>query len=282
MAHTFPDVALTDYLRRVRSQPRLSREAEHDLAIRARAGDADAAHALVEANLRFVAAIALQYRHYGISLWELIAEGSLGLMMAVRKFDPDRGTRFVTYAGYWIRAYVLDLVVKSTSMVGAGSGVLRSKLFFRLRRERAQIANTEQDPERRIELLAQRFNVEPDKARAMLSQLDARDVSLDVTLHADSGLTMLDTLRDDHEDQEVELAAAEQQQRVHDGLSDALRTLDRRERFIVEKRIMGDDELSLAELGRQLGVSRERARQLEARAKRKLRRQLEAFAADAA
>jgi len=115
-----------------------------------------------------------------------------------------------------------------------------------------------------------------------LSQLDARDVSLDVTLHADSGLTMLDTLRDHHEDQEVELAAAEQQQRVHDGLSDALRTLDRRERFIVEKRIMGDDELSLAELGRQLGVSRERARQLEARAKRKLRRQLEAFAADAA
>ena len=99
-------------------------------------------------------AIALQYRRYGIPVWELIAEGSLGLMMAVRKFDPDRGTRFVTYAGYWIRAYVLDLVVKSTSMVGAGSGVLRSKLFFRLRRERAQIAGMEQDPERRLELLA--------------------------------------------------------------------------------------------------------------------------------
>jgi RNA polymerase sigma-32 factor len=203
-------------------------------------------------------------------------------MMAVRKFDPDRGTRFVTYAGYWIRAYVLDLVVKSTSMVGAGSGVLRSKLFFRLRRERAQIANTEHDPERRIELLAERFNVDADKARSMLSQLDARDVSLDVTLHADSGVTMLDTLRDEHEDQEVELAAAERQQRVHHELSDALSTLDQRERFIVEKRIMSDDELSLAELGRQLGVSRERARQLEARAKRKLRRQLEALAVDAA
>jgi RNA polymerase sigma-32 factor len=282
MSSTFTDATLSEYMRRVRSTPRLSREQEHELALRARGGDATAAHALVEANLRFVVAVALQYRRYGISPWELIAEGSLGLMMAVRKFDPDRGTRFVTYAGYWIRAYVLDLVVKSSSMVGAGSGVLRSKLFFRLRRERAQIANTEQDPERRIELLAERFQVEPDKARAMLTQLDARDVSLDVTLHADSGVTMLDTLRDEHAGQEDELAAAERMQRVHSELTDALRVLDRRERFIVEKRIMCDDELSLAELGRQLGVSRERARQLEARAKRKLRRQLEALAADAA
>ena len=172
-------------------------------------GDLAAAHALVEANLRFVVAVALQYRRYGIPIWELIAEGSLGLMMAVRKFDPERGTRFVTYAGYWIRAYVLDLVVKSTSMVGAGSGVLRSKLFFRLRRERAQIASIEQDPERRLELLAQRFNVDADKARSMLTQLDARDVSLDVSVLPESSLTLLDTLRDDGEDQERELMSAE-------------------------------------------------------------------------
>jgi RNA polymerase sigma-32 factor len=282
MSHSFSDASLSHYMRRVRSAPRLSREEEHELALRVREGDGRAAHALVEANLRFVVSVALQYRRYGIPLWELIAEGSLGLMMAVRKFDADRGTRFVTYAGYWIRAYVLDLVVKSTSMVGAGSGVLRSKLFFRLRRERAQIANTEQDPERRIELLAERFNVAPEKARSMLMQLDARDVSLDVMLHPDSGITMLDTLRDDHVDQEDELVAAEQRQRIHSDLDDALRTLDRRERFIVEKRIMGDDELSLAELGRQLGVSRERARQLEARAKRKLKQQLEALAMEAA
>ena len=276
------DAALADYIRRVRAIPRLSREEEHVLALQARAGDRRATHALVEANLRFVVAVALQYRRYGIPLWELIAEGSLGLMMAVRKFDPDRGTRFVTYAGYWIRAFVLDLVVKSTSLVGAGSGVLRSKLFFRLRRERAQIANMEQDPERRLELLAQRFNVDTDKARAMLSQLDARDISLDVLLHPDSGMTMLETLRDEHTDQEHGLLAAEHQQRLHAELDDALQLLDRRERYIVEQRIMSDEELSLAELGRQLGVSRERARQLEARAKRKLRRQLEALAHAAA
>jgi RNA polymerase sigma-32 factor len=279
---TASDSLLPEYIRRVRAVPRLSREEEHALALKVQQGDLSAAHALVEANLRFVVAVALQYRRYGIPIWELIAEGSLGLMMAVRKFDPERGTRFVTYAGYWIRAYVLDLVVKSTSMVGAGSGVLRSKLFFRLRRERAQIASVEQDPERRLELLAQRFNVDVDKARGMLSQLDARDISLDVSVHPESNLTLLDTLRDDEEDQERDLMLAERQQRVHDELSEALESLDHRERFIVEKRIMSDDELSLAELGRQLGVSRERARQLEARAKRKLRRQLEALGQDAA
>ena len=280
MVHS--DAVLGQYLQRVRAIPRLSREVEHDLAHRARTGDVQAAHQLVEANLRFVAAVALQYRRYGIPIWELIAEGSLGLMMAVGKFDPERGTRFVTYAGYWIRAYVLDLVVKSTSMVGAGSGALRSKLFFRLRRERAQIANLEQDPEKRIAMLAARFNIDVDKARTMLNQLDARDVSLDTTLRPDSSLTMLETLLDDEGDQEHELLAHERSERLRTGLSGALEVLDGRERYIVEQRLMGEEELSLAELGRRLGVSRERARQLEARAKRKLRRELESFAADAA
>jgi RNA polymerase sigma-32 factor len=282
MASTSSDATLAAYMSRARAIPRLSREEEHDLALRVQKGDIGAAHALVEANLRFVIAVALQYRRYGIPLWELIAEGSLGLMLAVRKFDPERGTRFVTYAGYWIRAYVLDLVVKSTSMVGAGSGVLRSKLFFRLRRERAQIAGIEQDPERRLSLLAARFGVDTDKARAMLTQLDARDVSLDAPAHTDSGTTLLDTLHGNNDDQERELLAGEHQRRLQTEMRDALRTLDRRERYIVEKRIMSDEELSLAELGRELGVSRERARQLEARAKRKLREKLEAIGQDAA
>ena len=282
MAELRTDSSLATYLSTVRAIPRLSREEEHDLAVLNLKGDRRAADALVEANLRYVAAVALQYRRYGIPPWELIAEGSLGLMMAVRKFDPERGTRFVTYAGYWIRAFVLDLVVKSTTMVGAGSGVLRSKLFFRLRRERAQIANVEQDPERRMELLAARFNVTTDKARSMLMQLDARDVSLDVTIRPDSELTLLDTLRDDGRDQERDMIVHQQHDKLQSDLNGAMKSLDQRERFIVEQRIMGDDELSLAELGRRLGVSRERARQLEARAKRKLRRQLEALGQNAA
>jgi RNA polymerase sigma-32 factor len=277
-----PDTTLATYLHRVRSAPRLSREQEHELALRVQRGDTEAVHALVEANLRFVAAIALQYRRYGIPIWDLIAEGSLGLMLAVRKFDPERGTRFVTYAGYWIRAYVLDLVVKSTTMVGAGSGALRSKLFFRLRRERAQIANTEHDPERRIALIAERFGVDVERARALLHQLDARDISLDVPVNSDSSLTLLDTLRDADQDQERDLIHAEQDAHMRDELGSALRVLDGRERYIVEQRILADDELSLAELGRRLGVSRERARQLEARAKSKLRRELEGLAPSAA
>jgi RNA polymerase sigma-32 factor len=277
-----PDNALAEYISRVRSIPRLSREVEHELALAARNGDTDAAHKLVEANLRFVVAVALQYRRYGIPISELIAEGSLGLILAVRKFDPERGTRFVTYAGYWIRAYVLDLVVKSASLVGGGSGALRSKLFFRLRRERARVSNHEQDQSRIVEELAQRFHVDTERMSRMLRQIDARDVSLDVTTHADSAVTMLDTLQDEGASQEDELLASEQQTGIHDRLGLALGTLDRRERYIVEQRIMGEDEMSLAELGRRLGVSRERARQIEARAKRKLKKRLVGLESDAA
>ena len=276
------DNALAEYISRVRKIPRLSREVEHELALTARNGDTDAAHKLVEANLRFVVAVALQYRRYGIPISELIAEGSVGLILAVRKFDPERGTRFVTYAGYWIRAYVLDLVVKSASLVGGGSGALRSKLFFRLRRERARVANHEQDQSRIVEELAQRFSVDTERMSRMLRQIDARDVSLDVSTHADSAVTMLDTLQDDGASQEDELLASEQQTGLNDRLGVALGSLDRRERYIVEQRIMGDDEMSLAELGRRLGVSRERARQIEARAKRKLKKRLVGLESDAA
>ena len=232
--------------------------------------------------MRFVVAVALQYRRYGIPVSELIAEGSLGLMLAVRKFDPERGTRFVTYAGYWIRAYVLDLVVKSASMVGGGSGALRSKLFFRLRRERAQLTNHEQDATRVVEEMAERFHVDPERMSRMLRQIDARDVSLDASTHSESGVTMLETLRDDSRSQEEELAATQWQDGLHNELGVALDTLDRRERYIVEQRMMGEDDVSLAELGRRLGVSRERARQIEARAKRKLRKQLTQFESNAA
>jgi RNA polymerase sigma-32 factor len=281
-ASTTPDPALAEYISRVRNIPRLSREVEHDLALAARAGDPDAAHKLIEANLRFVVAVALQYRRYGIPISELIAEGSLGLILAVRKFDPERGTRFVTYAGYWIRAYVLDLVVKSASMVGGGSGALRSKLYFRLRRERARVSNHEQDQTRVVETLAQQFHVDTERMSRMLRQIDARDVSLDMTAHADSSMTMLDTLQDEGASQEEELMASEQQHGLNDRLDSALGALDRRERYIVEQRIMGDDEMSLAELGRRLGVSRERARQIEARAKRKLRKRLVGLEVNAA
>jgi RNA polymerase sigma-32 factor len=273
------DAPLSRYMESVKKIPVLSREVEHDLAVEARAGSKVAIDKLVEANLRYVVAIALSYRRYGIPLGDLIAEGNLGLMTAVRKFDPDRGTRFVTYAGYWIRAFVLDLVVKSTTMVGAGSGPLRSKLFFRLRRERARVANLAGDDETRHAILAERFGVTPEKIVEMLRRLDSKDVSLDGELYDDGKVSMLDMLADDEPGQEDELLDAERAHALGDSIGDALQDLDKRERYIVERRMMADVEESLASIGRDLGVSRERARQLEARAKKKLRGKLDKFAA---
>lgn len=274
------DSALSRYIERVRAIPPLGREEEHELALRSARGDLEARARLVEANLRFVVAVALQYRRYGIRLADLIAEGNLGLMIAARKFDPSRGTRFVTYAGYWIRALVLDLVVRSASMVGAGSGPLRSKLFFRLRRERARVANLAADAEARHEMLAERFDTTPDKIEQMLRRLDARDVSLDATVYPESGTTLLDTLQAGEPDQETAVSSKEQARILEERMSAALGQLDQRERFIVEQRYMGDEVVSLAAIGRKLGVSRERARQIEARAKQKLRRSLEGMQLD--
>lgn len=274
------DGSLSRYIERVRSIPALSREDEHELAVKALAGDKAAEEKLVEANLRFVVAVALQYRRYGLRLGDLVAEGNLGLMIAVKKFDPHRGTRFVTYAGYWIRALVLDLVVRSSSMVGAGSGPLRSKLFFKLRRERARVSNLSQDAGERNEMMAERFETTPAKMEEMLRRLDARDVSLDGVVYPDSGTTLLDTIESPASDQESELSEIERARELKDKMSAALSGLDQRERFIVEQRYMGEKEVSLAAIGRRLGVSRERARQLEARAKQKLRQKLEGMELD--
>ncbi|MEM9195288.1 MAG: sigma-70 family RNA polymerase sigma factor [Myxococcota bacterium] len=270
------DSAASDYIQRVRSIPKLSREDEHVLAVAALDGDKDAANQLAEANLRYVVAVALQYRRYGIRLSELIAEGNLGLMTAVKKFDPHRGTRFVTYAGYWIRAYILDLVVRSSTMVGAGSGPFRSKMFFRLRRERARVANLVLGRDERNEMLAKRFGVSAEKMEELTRRLDNKDVSLNARLYDDSEATLLDALTDENEDdQETAFLAQERKSTLEVRLGEALKELDNRERYIVEQRYLGDESTSLASIGRTLGVSRERARQLEARAKKKLKARLE-------
>ncbi|MFZ1864048.1 MAG: sigma-70 family RNA polymerase sigma factor [Polyangiales bacterium] len=262
--------SLDRYIQQVRAIPKLSREEEHELALRVLQGDQDASDRLVEANLRYVIAIALQYRRYGVRLGDLIAEGSVGLVTAVRKFDPHRGTRFVTYAGYWIRAFVLEAVVRSSTMVGAGSGPFRSKLFFRLRRERARLSNLIADQDELIERLAQEFDTTPEKMTELLRRLDQREISLDAPAYQDSEATLVDMLPANVEPQDSVVARQRRKSGIHDRLEGALSVLDHRERLIVEKRILSDESASLASLGRELGVSRERARQLEARAKKKL------------
>lgn len=270
--------SLDRYIESVRAIPKLSREDEHDLAVLVQKGDQAAADKLVEANLRYVVAIALQYRRYGLRLGDLIAEGNVGLVTAVRKFDPERGTRFVTYAGYWIRAFVLEAVVRSSTLIGPGSGPFRSKLFFRLRRERAKLANLVADPETLIDRMAEKFDTTPKKMRELLRRLDNREVSLDATVFRDSETTFVETLEGDETPQDVLVAAAERQSGLESRLTKALEVLDNRERLIVERRMLADESESLASIGRELGVSRERARQLEARAKKKLRAELQEFA----
>jgi RNA polymerase sigma-32 factor len=277
MADAEKDPAISRFIRAARDQEPLTREDEVELARKWRdSGDAKAAEKLIRANLKYVVAIAISYRRYGLRLADLVSEGNLGLMMALRKFDPERGVRFVTYAAYWSRAYILNYVIKSWSMVGGGSGPLRSKMFFKLRRERAMVANVigEGNEEQAMAMLAERIGETVERTKELTRRLEARDVSLDVSAHEEGRTTLLDGLQDASPTQEDRYMEEEKRDALKGALESAVASLDDRERFIVEQRLMADEETSLAEIGRQLGVSRERARQLEARAKAKLKKQL--------
>jgi RNA polymerase sigma-32 factor len=270
------DTSIARYIAEVQRIPALGREEEHRLAVCARAGHEDAAAELVRANLRYVVPIAIGYRRYGVRLADLISEGNVGLMTALRKFDPDRGTRFVTYAAHWIRAYMLEHVIRAWSLVGIGSGPLRSKVFFRLRRERARIMASVNDHETVNERLAERFGTSIEKITLLSQRLDARDVSVDAKAHDDGTASVLDGMASSLPSPEERFFARERERALTARVRSAVAELDARERFIVEARIMAEaeGELSLAEIGRKLGVSRERARQIEVRAKAKLKKKL--------
>ena len=280
MAHEI-DAGLFRYMARVKNQPVLDAAAELALARRYKAnGDGTARDALVKSQLRHVVAIALKFRRYRIPLSDLVAEGNFGLVHALTKFDPERGIRLLTYAAYWIRAYILNHIIRSWSMVGGGSGALRSKLFFKLRRERARLANFIGEGEQVNLTLAQRFGIPREKVERMLQQLDVRDVWLDARVFGDSQLKLADTLPSPGRNQEERALRAESECSVRETVRSALAVLDERERYIAEMRLMAEpeDRLSLAEAASHFDVSRERARQLEARAKHKLRARIKQIA----
>ena len=267
------------YLAAARRAPELGREEEAELCRRWKiSGDRHAANALARAHLRHVVATAMKYRHYGVAVGELVAEGNIGVVQALAKFQPERGVRFNTYASYWIRAQMLAYVLKSYSSVGGSDGPLRSQVFFKLRRERAAVTSQLGTGEAAEQALAQQFGVSVERMRDMLQRLDARDVSFDAKRAADSR-KLLDRLPAP-DDQEQELFARQIGGCLGGALHEAVARLDPRERYIVERRLMADasEELSLAEIARSLGISRERARQLETRAKSKLRRMIAAAA----
>jgi len=273
-----PDRAASAYyLATVQSYPVLSREQElalvrswHDQ------NDERARDLLVRSMLRYVVVIARRHQRYGVPLGDLIAEGNYGVVRALAKYDPERGTLFMSYASYWIRACILQHVLRSWSIVG--SGVPRSKLFFKIRRERAKLEGLIGDHTQTEALLAERLNVSPTRVRALLQRVDQRDYSLDAEAYHDGVLSLVNTLPSAGPDQEQLALAREYGGNARAAVREALTVLDERERYIVENRLLADSdaELSLAEIGRTLGVSRERARQLEVRAKRKLKARISA------
>ena len=278
------DAGFTAYLASIQKFQPLEREQELRLARRWRKrGDRQAADTLVRANLRFVVKIAMQYRGYGLRVSDLVEEGNIGLCEAVRRFDPARNLRFMTYAAYWIRAYVLAHVLKQWSMVGVGTGPLQSKLFFRMSRERARITaalGADGTPSAVEEQLARKFNTSAERIRDMTGRLESKDASLDAAAWRDGNASALDLLADERsEGQEDRFERMQRDQLVRHRVHGVARSLSARERYILSRRLLCDEADTLAEIGRHLNLSRERVRQIEDRLKLKLRRVLPEFEA---
>ncbi|MGB1699211.1 MAG: RNA polymerase factor sigma-32 [Nannocystaceae bacterium] len=282
MTQFYSDDGFQNYLKNIERYPVLDREEELRLATQFAQGDKDAGDLLVSCSLRYVVKIARKYRGYGYKLSELVAEGNLGLLQAVRRFEAERGLRFMTYGSYWVRANILAYVLKSWSMVSVGTGPLQSKLFFRLHREKSKLLATLGESAEITPRLAEMFGCSEDRIRAMQQRIDGRDLSLDGKAYRDSTTTVLETLRDERSDQSVMFESSQMAGLVRQRVDDAMCRFDDRERRIVRERLLGHDQKkTLSDLGKELGLSRERVRQLEQRVKQKLRRSLADLADDA-
>jgi RNA polymerase sigma-32 factor len=269
-----PIDCLEHYLVRIKQFELLDRDEESALARRYRQdGDLAAAHRLICANLRFVVKVANEYRGYGMKMLDLIQEGNIGLMIAVKKFDPDRGIRLISYAVWWIRAYIQNYIVKTWSLVKIGTTQAQKKLFFKLKQTQATLLRL--TGRENAEEIAQTLDVRNAEVEEMSRRLAARDTSLDVELIEGENFTLMDTLADDSPDQETRLIEDEQRLKLTSEVRRAFDRLNDRERKIIQERILGESPRTLQELADDFGISRERVRQLEANALGKLRGTLE-------
>ena len=269
--------SLPMYLSEINRYPLLTAEEEQALARRYQKGDLQAGHRLVTANLRFVVKVSYEYRSYGIRMADLIQEGNIGLMKAVQKFDPDKGIRLISYAVWWIRAYIQNYILKSWSLVKLGTTQAQRKLFFslaRTRRELEKLNGSADGTLANVEEIARRLHVKPSEVREMEQRMGGRDLSLDAPMGDDGGNTHVDFVVSEGIAQDDEVADKEEAGMVSTRVQTALRRLDPRERFIIEQRVMNERPMTLKELGEHFGFSRERARQLEIRAKEKLKMEL--------
>jgi len=268
-------MGLARYLEEIRRFPMLEPDEEYMLAKRWQEhADAEAAEKLITSHLRLVARIAMGYRGYGLPIGEIISEGNVGLMQAVKRFDPDRGFRLATYAMWWIRAAIQEYILRSWSIVKMGTTAAQKKLFFNLRRAKGQIQALEEGDLRpdQVKAIAKRLGVPEEDVISMNRRL-AGDASLNAPVRADldSG-EWQDWLVDDSPDQEEELIERDEMDHRRAFLESALETLNERERRIFEARRLSDEPMTLEDLSAEFGVSRERIRQIEVRAFEKVQK----------
>ena len=263
------DGGLSGYLNEIRKFPMLEPDEEFMLAKRfTEHGDAEAAHKLVTSHLRLVAKIAMGYRGYGLPIGEVVSEGNVGLMQAVKRFDPDKGFRLATYAMWWIKASIQEYILRSWSLVKMGTTANQKRLFFNLRKVKGKISALEDGDLRpdQVAEIATRLNVSEDEVISMNRRLGG-DTSLNATVRQDSeSLEWQDWLVDDSDSQEAMLIDSEERDNRRAMLIESLDVLNDRERRIFEARRLSEDPLTLEELSQEFGVSRERVRQIEVRA----------------
>ena len=284
LAMISPEGGLSRYLTEIRKFPMLTKDEEFMLAKRWREHeDPAAAHRLVTSHLRLVAKIAMGYRGYGLPIGEVISEGNVGLMQAVKKFEPDKGFRLATYAMWWIRASIQEYILRSWSLVKMGTTAAQKKLFFNLRKAKAEISafgEGDLHPDA-VTHIATRLGVTNDEVISMNRRLSGPDSSLNSPLRSDSESEWQDWLVDDKtESQEVTVADKEEHTLRMDLLGDAMKDLTDRERHILTQRRLQESPITLEELAGEYGVSRERVRQIEVRAFEKLQKAMKAAAVE--
>lgn len=265
--------SLSLYLAEIRKFSLLSEEDEHRYAVKFfEEKDLEAAHTLITSNLRFVVKVAGEYRHYGLKMIDLIQEGNIGLMMAVRKFNPYKGIRLISYAVWWIRAYIQNHVMSMWSLLKIGTTQAQRKLFFKLKETKNALLKLGEETDE-VHSAALALNVS-DREVAEMEQRLQGDSSLDAELSYGDGSTALEGLADERMNQEVLLGEYQENQLLQQKVAQAVAVLNEKERFIIERRITSDDPMTLQEIATHFSISRERVRQIEEGALKKVKNSL--------
>ena len=265
--------SLETYLAQINRFPLLTQDEEFQLAVKYRKyDDIEAAHKLITSNLRFVVKIAFEYKSYGVKIQDLVQEGNIGLMMAVKKFNPYKGYRFISYAIWWIRAYMQNFIIKTWSLVKIGTTQAQKKLFYKIGKVRKAL-ESDGENDKRYERLARDLDVAKEDIIEMEQRMSSRDLSLDTPFDEGQELTHLDLLKEESPDQEEAVAQEEEKKIREREVQNALKRLNEKEVYVIKSRIMAEEPLTLQQIGDHLKLSRERVRQIEGEALRKLKKE---------